>query len=218
MSERTALIAGASGLVGGHCLSQLLRDPAYARVIALARRPLAPGPKLETRIVDFDRLDAAALPRVDDVYCALGTTIRRAGSQAAFRRVDHSYVVTLARRAAAAGAAQFLLVSALGASPRAPVFYSRVKGEAERDVATLPFQAVHVFRPSFLTGERAEHRPGERIGIAVFRAIAPLLLGPLRKYRPIAAGTVARAMRAAAHRGGAGLQVYESDAIERMGQ
>jgi uncharacterized protein YbjT (DUF2867 family) len=219
MADRTAWVAGATGLVGGHLVRQLAADPAYGRVIALGRRPLAAfPPRVETRIVDFDHLPAFDLPRPDDVYCALGTTIRAAGSQAAFRRVDHEYVLALARRAAALGAARFLLVTSIGASPRSRVFYSRVKGDVERDVAAVAFRGgLHIFRPSFLLGERAERRAGERVGIAVFRAVAPLLVGPARKYRPIAAETVARAMRAAARREGTGVRVYESDEIARLG-
>ena len=217
-AARTALLAGATGLVGSHCLSQLLSDTAYERVVAVVRRPLPlSDPKLDTRLVDFDRLAAADLPRVDDVYCALGTTMRRAGSRDAFRRVDHDYVVALARRAAERGAARFLLVSAIGADVRSPVFYSRVKGETERDVAAVAFDAVHLLRPSFLAGERSERRPAERMMIVLFSGIAPLLVGPVRRYRPIAAGVVARAMRAVARRADRGTHVHESDRIAELG-
>lgn len=218
-ATRTALLAGATGLVGSHCLSQLLSDPAYGRVVAVVRRPLPLNdPKLDTRVVDFDGLAAADLPHVDDVYCTLGTTIRRAGSRDAFRRVDHDYVVALARRAAERGAARFVLVSAIGADARSLVFYSRVKGETERDVAAVSFEAVHLLRPSLLVGERSEHRSGERLMIALFSGVAPLLLGPLRRYRPVAAEVVARAMRAVARSGGSGILVYESDRIARLGE
>jgi uncharacterized protein YbjT (DUF2867 family) len=218
-ATRTALLAGATGLVGSHCLSQLLSDPAYGRVVAVVRRPLPLNdPKLDTRVVDFDRLAGADLPPVDDVYCALGTTIRRAGSRDAFRHVDHDYVVALARRAAERGATRFVLVSAIGADARSLVFYNRVKGETERDVAAVSFAAVHLLRPSFLVGERSEHRPGERLMITVFSGVAPLLLGPLRRYRPVAAEVVARAMRAVARTGGTGIQVYESDRIAQLGE
>lgn len=131
----TALIAGASGLVGGHLVRLLLQEEHYARVIAIGRREV-PGlrhPKLEQRVVDFDALEpaAAALPPVRDVFCCLGTTIKHAGSRAAFRRVDHDYVVAVARLGLAAGAAQFLIVSAVDADPASRMFYSRVKGETE---------------------------------------------------------------------------------------
>lgn len=220
MSEgrRSALLAGATGLVGSHCLSQLLADPAYARVTAVARRPLPlRDPRLETIVVDFDRLRDAELPAVDDAFCALGTTIRRAGSRAAFRRVDHDYIVAFACAAAERGATQLVLVSSMGADPDSPVFYNRVKGETERDVAALPFRAVHCLRPSLLVGERSEHRPLEHFGIRVFSALRPFMRGPLRRYRPIAARTVARAMLAVARAGGTGTLVYRSDRLAELG-
>jgi len=217
-ATRTALLAGATGLVGSHCLSQLLSDAAYGRVVAVVRRPLPMNdPKLDTRVVDFDRLAAADLPPVDDVYCALGTTIRRAGSRDAFRRVDHDYVVALARRAAERGAARFVLVSAIGADARSLVFYSRVKGETDRDVVSVGFDAVHLLRPSFLVGERSQNRPGERLMIRLFSGLAPVLIGPLRRYRPIAAAAVARAMRVVALRDDRGVHVHESDRIALLG-
>lgn len=216
--QRTALLIGGTGLVGSHCLTQLLRDPAYTRVVALVRRPLPlSDAKLEARVVEFDRVVDTDVPRADDVYCTLGTTIRRAGSRQAFRRVDHDYVVALAQRSAERGATQFMLVSSVGADPRSSVFYSRVKGETERDVAAVPFRAVHVLRPSFLVGERSEHRPLERASIRLFSALAPVLVGPVRKYRPIPAEVVARAMVALAHREERGMHVHESDRIAELG-
>src|SRR5215472_13852146 len=124
-----ALLAGASGLVGSHCLDRLLAEPSCQRVISLGRRTLPhEHPKLEQRIVEFDRLGAAGVefPRATDVFCCLGTTMKQAGSEAAFRQVDFTYVVSLASQALGAGARQFLLVSALGASPASRIFYSRV--------------------------------------------------------------------------------------------
>ena len=210
-APRTALLAGASGLVGGHCLRLLLAEPTYGRVIALGRRALPlQHPKLEQKLVDFAHI-ADLVPRVDDVYCCLGTTIKKAGSQAAFRRVDHDYVVALAQAAKQAGARRFLLVSSLGANSRSRIFYSRVKGEAERDVSAVPFKAVHIFRPSLLLGERAESRPLERLGSVAFGALAPLLAGPLRPYRAIPAETVARAMVRAALGEATGVRIHYYD-------
>jgi uncharacterized protein YbjT (DUF2867 family) len=210
-APRIALLTGASGLVGGHCLRLLLAEPAYGRVIALGRRALPlQHPKLEQKLVDFAHI-ADLVPRADDVYCCLGTTIKKAGSQAAFRRVDHDYVVALAQAAKQAGARRFLLVSALGANPRSRIFYSRVKGEVERDMSAVPFTAVHIFRPSLLLGERTESRPLERLAFAVLKALTPLLVGPLRPYRPIAAQTVARAMIRAALSDATGARVHQYD-------
>lgn len=218
---KTALIAGATGLVGGHCLVRLLRAPEYGRVVALTRRPLATtDPKLEQRVVEFDQLgrEGFDFPQVDDVFCCLGTTIKVAGSQAAFRQVDFVYVVSLASLALGRGAQQFLLVSSLGANPKSPIFYSRVKGETEAAVSALTFEGRQIFRPSILVGERREQRPGERAGIAVMRGVSFAMLGPLRKYRPIAAATVANAMVRVAVQAPSGVNVYESDVLERLGR
>lgn len=215
---RTALIAGATGLVGSECLARLLGVPGYERVVALVRRPLPhTDPKLDQRVIEFDRLGAAGVefPAATDVFCCLGTTMRQAGSQAAFRQVDFTYVVALAAQALDHGARQFLLVSSMGANPKAPFFYSRVKGETETAIAGLPFEAKQIFRPSILLGERAENRPGERAGIAAMKGASFMLIGPLRKYRPIAAATVAEALVRVALRAPRGVNIYESNDIER---
>jgi uncharacterized protein YbjT (DUF2867 family) len=208
MSSRTAVLAGATGLVGRHCLDDLLTSPVYERVIAVVRRPLTLAhPKLEQLIVNFESLgglDAAGA----DVFCALGTTIRKAGSQDAFRRVDFDYTSLLAQRTSEAGARQFVLVSSVGANAKSRNFYLRVKGETEDAVSAMPFEAVHIFRPSILMGERAESRPGERAGIAVARAFSLLLAGPLSRYRPIEAAKVARAMVRSAAECRPGRHVY----------
>ena len=213
--SRTALLAGASGLVGGHLLHLLLSDAAYARVITLARRHLdVHHPKLDQRVVDLGELDALSdLPHVDDAFCCVGTTIKKAGSQEAFRRVDHDYVLGFARAGQRAGAGQFLLVSALGADPASRIFYSRVKGEIEQAVRQLPFAGIQILRPSFLMGERTEVRLAERIGVPIARALAPLLFGPLRRYRPIDAADVARAMVQIAKEAPRGPNVFEYDGI-----
>ena len=213
--SRTALVAGASGLVGGHLLHLLLADAAYARVITLARRQLdTRHAKLDQRVLDLGALDAVTdPPHVDDAFCCIGTTIKKAGSQEAFRRVDYDYVLAFARAAQRAGARQFLLVTALGADSTSRIFYSRVKGEIEQAVRELPFQGIQIFRPSFLMGERAESRLAERLAIPVARVLAPLLLGPLRRYRPIHAADVARAMVRIAKAELRGPNVFEYDAI-----
>jgi len=219
-AERVALLAGASGLVGNRCLARLLVEPGYARVITLARRPLPlDDAKLEQRVVDFGRLGAADVdfPAATDVFCCLGTTMNRAGSESAFRQVDFTYVVALASLALGRGARQFLLVSALGANPTSRIFYNRVKGETEAAVSALPFEGRQIFRPSILTGERSERRTGERLGVAVMRGTAFAMVGPLRKFRPIAADTVAKAMVRVALRSPRGVNIYESDEIERLG-
>ena len=213
--SRRALLAGASGLVGSHCLQRLLHDPHYAQVVALVRRPLdVTHPRLVQSVVDFDHL---ALPagRFDDVYCCLGTTIRRAGSQEAFRRVDFEYPVALAHAARQRGALRFLLVSALGADAASKVFYNRVKGEVEEAVRQAGIERTWFFRPSLLLGERSETRPAERAGIVFAKLVSPLLRGPLGRYRAIDADAVAAAMvNVALHDPSPG--AIESDAIARL--
>lgn len=200
MTQR-ALIAGATGLVGRELLARLLADARYARVQVLARRPLdIADPKLTVQVVDFERLDDVRVAfAVDHVFCCLGTTLRQAGSREAFRRVDYDYVLDLAQRAAGAGVAHFLWISAVGAQPRSAAFYSRVKGELEFAVSRLPLRRWTAVRPSLLLGDRAERRVGEALVAAALAPLSRLMRGPLRRYRPIAAAEVAAAMIALAN-------------------
>jgi uncharacterized protein YbjT (DUF2867 family) len=212
--RRIALLAGATGLVGRELLSLLLDDNDVVEVVALTRRPIAhPHPKLQQGIVELDQLESFALPAVDDFYCCLGTTIKKAGSHKAFREVDLVYPAAIARMALAAGATRCLLVSAMGANAQSRVFYNRVKGEAEAALERLPFEAVYSFRPSLLAGNREEFRAGERIALALARPLSPLM--PAR-FRPVAATDVARAMLACAKRDRPGRFVILSDEIRRI--
>ncbi|HYF93692.1 MAG TPA: NAD(P)H-binding protein [Symbiobacteriaceae bacterium] len=212
----TAMVGGATGLVGGELLNLLLEQPEYERVVALVRRPLSRShPKLAQAVVDFDRLEEQAEAfRVDDVYCCLGTTIKKAGSQAAQRRVDFEYPLTMARLAAGAGARRYLLVSSIGADTKSAIFYCRLKGEVEAAVAAAGVPAIHIFRPALLLGHRQEHRPGERIAVALSPLYAPFL--PAR-YRPIAARDVAQAMvNVALGADEAGTRIYLNDEVQRL--
>lgn len=217
-AQRTALLIGASGLVGARCLEHLLASDRYAKVTCLVRRATghAAHPRLEERVVDFDAL--GALEPVDDVFCAIGTTMKKAGSREAFRKVDFELPLAVAERAKGAGAARMVLVSSVGADAGASSFYLRTKGELEDALAKLDFRALHVLRPSFLVGERSESRPGEAVGIAVARGVGALLFGGMRKYRAIDADVVARAMVAAAQRNDEGTKVYHHDEIIALGR
>lgn len=210
--NRRALLIGATGLVGRELLTLLLADPGYPRITALARRGLPDhDPRLTVQRValdELDELDAASVGPADDAYCALGTTIRSAGTQAAFAAVDRDGVVAFARLARRAGCTRLMLVSALGANPTSTVFYNRIKGEAEQAVASLGLDAVHIARPSFLLGPRAELRPGELLGKHLAQLFAPLLLGALRSYRPVQAATVAATLVRAAHGAAQGVIVH----------
>ncbi|MCR8716856.1 NAD-dependent dehydratase [Stenotrophomonas indicatrix] len=171
------MLLGATGLVGGHALSQLLADPRCGAVVAPSRRPLAASHgKLHNPVLDFSRLpDAPDWARVDAVICALGSTIAQAGSREAFHRIDHDYPLAFARLALAQGAQTFALNSAAGANPRSSIFYSRVKGELERDLRALGFASVTMVRPGLIGGHRSEVRRGERLALSVLGVLGPVL-------------------------------------------
>lgn len=216
----TALIAGASGLVGGFLLRQLLAAPEYDRVVSLSRRPLdLEHPKLQQVIVDFGALDRVTADlRCTDAFCCLGTTIKQAGSREAFRAIDHVAVLALAWTARRNGAQRFIVISSLGAGAHSRVFYNRVKGEMEEALEVLDFPTLGIFRPSLLLGPRARPRLGERMAAAVMWLAEPLLLGRLRKYRAIEAEVVARAMvRCSFGRPGQGVLSFLTDEIQDMG-
>ncbi len=214
MRIKTSWVAGGSGLVGGELLRLLFGDDDFDTVIAVGRRPL-PIQRLKLRqaTVDFAAPETfAALDAPDAAFCCLGTTIQRAGSREAFRAVDYQAVVTFAEAARARGARVFVHVTALGADAGSSIFYNQVKGETEAAVAALGFASVQVLRPSILDGERAESRPLERAGIALGRALGPIL----GKYRPTPAKAVAAAMVDACKRADAGVHVIEAPAIQRF--
>ncbi len=214
---KSILLCGASGLVGSECLKLLLADPAFSRVVTIGRRPLAPeiaatanAAKLEHHVIDFDHLDRYAdLLRVDQIICALGTTIKQAGSEERFRQVDFGYPLALAQLGAEQSATHFLLVSAIGANARSRLFYNRVKGELEQEVCALPYRSITIVRPSLLLGERAEFRVGEEIGKR-FAFLFP------SKYKPVPARTVAAAMVAAAREDQPGRRVLEPAQIHAI--
>lgn len=194
MTNRTVILAGATGLVGRELLEKLLADPTVACVHCFGRRkPQLQHPKLTAHIVDFAALPA--LPAADELYLALGTTIKVAGSQAAFRAIDHDANLAVAKAALAAGVRRVGVVSAMGADARSKVFYSRVKGELESALVSLPFDGLVIVRPSLLVGLRAElgqpTRPGEAWGIAISKALGFLIPA---NYKPVAAGDVADAL------------------------
>jgi uncharacterized protein YbjT (DUF2867 family) len=200
------LIAGATGLVGHECLTLALADRAFERVVVVARKPNAgpASPKLDWRVADFASLNLQRTAfEVDAILCALGTTIKVAGSRERFREVDHDYPLALARTGIAAGARHFLLVSALGADATSRVFYNRVKGETERDILALAWDHVTIARPSLLLGDRRDRRLGEEVGKWLAWAVPA-------KYKPIPARSVAAALIDSARNGGSGRRILES--------
>lgn len=219
----SVLLAGATGLVGQQALQQMLADDQVGEVRALVRRDLTPAQLLGPRLsglqgldklhickANFDRLEThAGWFDVDWVFCALGTTIKTAGSQAAFRQVDFDYPLQIAQLAKAQGAQRFLLVSALGANARSKVFYSRVKGELEEAIRAIGFDHVSVARPSFLAGERLEHRLGEGIALKL-GFLMPAL------YKPVRVEQVAKGLLTSARRGQPGWHVLDNIALRGM--
>jgi uncharacterized protein YbjT (DUF2867 family) len=217
---KSALLLGATGLVGKALLRLLLQDTSYGRVRILLRKDTLPHhPKAEKIVVNFDTLSAHAEEfAVDDVFCCLGTTIKKAGSQEAFYKVDATYPYEAARLAKEKGAKQFLIVTAMGSDKNSAIFYNRTKGEAEEKISALQLPAFHIIRPSLLLGERDEKRTGEKIGQAVMGTLNFLMLGPLKKYKAIEADKVARAMLNIAKQNLAGKHIYESDQLQELGK
>jgi uncharacterized protein YbjT (DUF2867 family) len=216
---RIALVAGGSGMVGGALLPLLLQSPHYTRVHALSRRPLPfDHPRLANRVVRFEASLQAQLKglQCQDAFCCLGTTIRDAGSQAAFRAIDFELVQEFAQLALSCGAERMVVVSALGANAASKNFYLRVKGEMEKALEAQRLRALDILQPSLLLGARRELRPLE-LGAQVAMQLAnPLLLGGWSRFRAIPAATVAAAMCGAARSGRRGVYRYTYDGIRNL--
>lgn len=215
MEGKSAILVGASGLVGGELLSLLLNGEEYSKVIVLGRRSLnLKHPKLDEIIVDFERLDQYKESiRVDEVFCCLGTTIKKAKSKEAFKKVDVDYVLGIARIAKEMKVEKFLIVSSMGANQQSAIFYSKMKGLVEESLKEIGFNYLHIFRPSLLLGQRQEVRSGETAAAFLSKGLSFLLVGRLRKYKPIQAKVVAKGMYNAAQSTNGGYHTYMSDEI-----
>lgn len=217
MPRNVAVVAGATGLVGRYLMEVLLEDSFYDHIVTLARRPVERFErKLEQRLVDFERLRAEDVAGATHLFCCIGSTIKKAGSQAAFRRIDYDYPLQFAHLGQEAGARRLMLISSVGADPSAGSFYLRVKGELERDLEAIDFEATHIFRPAVLLGRRQEERPGEQWAARLSRAFEWMMAGGLSKYRPMPAGVLAASMAAAGERGEPGRHVHHYEQIIRM--
>lgn len=205
---KTAIVIGATGLVGNELLKLLLKDSRIEKVIVLTRRATTiECPKLEEHIVAFDKPDTWKKLVVGDIlYSALGTTLRAAGSKEAQYQVDYTYQYLAAKAAAANSVKKYVLVSAAGSSPDSRIFYSRMKGELERDIRKLPFETIHILRPGMLAGHRDKTRTGEIIGGAIMNMIGKI--PGLHSLSPIAGNEVARAMINASFRHVVGIHQY----------
>lgn len=193
MTQRTALLLGATGLTGSLLLNLLLQSEQYKKVIIYVRKPTNQiHPKLVEQIIHYDTIDTAV--EADDVFCCLGTTIKIAKTKAAFEKVDLHYPLKIAELQYKAGTKQFLVISAMGASTSSSIFYSRTKGLMEAGLKAIGFESLYIFRPSFIMGNRKEERMGEKIGIFVSKLIAPLMIGRLKNYKPVEAFEIAYCM------------------------
>jgi len=212
--KETVLILGATGLVGSHCLQRFVTHEHFTRVVTMTRKPLDlhPGPPgHHNHVIDFERPESYHdKVAVDVVVCALGTTIKKAGSREIFKRVDFHYSLALAQAAHAAGARHFMLVSAKGAAAKSRFFYNRVKGELEAAVMEIGYEQLSIFRPSLLKGDRREFRVGEEFGNVVAGALSFAIP---QKWQPTPVERLADAILAAAQIGAPGHKIYESGAI-----
>ena len=213
--SKTAIVLGATGLVGGHLIEQLVQHDAYTRVVALSRRPLEyEHPKLQVALLDFDNPDPDKI-KGDDLYCALGTTLRKAGSKEAQYRIDCTYPYEIGKIARQNGVQQYVLVSSIGASTKTGNFYLRTKGELEQKLTDLDFPGLIIGRPSAILGDRGEFRLGEKIGIFLVQVLKPFVP---KRYRGIQAAQIARALIASAVEGQEGTRIIESDQLQGIGR
>ncbi|MBP1157199.1 MULTISPECIES: NAD(P)H-binding protein [unclassified Paenibacillus] len=217
--NKTAIVAGATGLVGRDLVKLLLSDPEYGKVIALVRRRVnLDNEKLTQVLTDWEEetLEQALKDDLRDshVFCALGTTIRKAKTKEQFRKVDFDYPMLLGVLSKKYRAASYLIVSAIGASKDSMFFYSKVKGEVEEGLKGLNLQALHIFRPSLLLGQRDEFRFGEKMAEILGGFFSSLMIGGLSQYKPITGTAVAQGMIRAAKNGDAGVRLYRSDQIK----
>ncbi|MBD8388993.1 NAD(P)H-binding protein [Dysgonomonas sp. BGC7] len=212
---KTAIIIGSTGLTGSLLLKILLSSNIYNQVISFVRKELKIShPKLIQHVIDFDNPDSYQdLVKGDDMFCCLGTTIKKAGSQKAFEKVDLEYPTLFAKAAAINGVKQFSIISSLGANPQSGNFYLKTKGRCEEALRVLAFKSTSIFRPSLLLGNRKEFRVGERLAEYVMRIFSILMVGPLKKYRAIKAKRVAFAMFQIAQSDSVGFHIYQSDEI-----
>lgn len=216
MDSKTAIIAGASGLIGRSLTQQLLQSENYGQVIALVRKPLGiQHDKLKEITTDFDALETMEdFPEGNDVFCCLGTTQAKSKDNESYRKVDYHYCYNFAERALKEGASRFFLISSLGAKKGSSNFYLNLKGELEHAISFLDYRTIYIFRPSLLRGDRSENRPGEKFAQFITRIIP--FIGPLKKYRPIHADKVVDAMLKVAKQEDKGCYFYESEIMRKM--
>lgn len=217
--KKKALIIGATGLVGKELVHLLLEENTYEEVRVLIRRELPIGSKKLKQLVidDFEMLSAyKEYFQVDDLYCCLGTTIKKAGSQGKMIKIDVEYPLECAKLGLEMGVKQFLVITAMGANRNSSIFYSRIKGILEEKLATIPFRSIHILRPSLLLGSRDEFRLGEKLSSYLLPVLHFFMQGSLKKYRAIQARNVAQAMYHLAQSNYKGVHVHTTDELEKL--
>lgn len=217
---KKAILLGASGAIGSSLLQQLLNDSNYTEVLALVRKDLnLEHPKLKQLVLNFDELNKYAAEITGDVvFCCLGTTKSQTPDQTQYRKIDYQYPLDVAWIAQTNGAESYHLISSIGANKNSSVFYPRTKGEVESDLKAVPFQSIHIYRPSLLEGERKNPRLIENISIALMHLINPLLSGSWKKYRSIKVSAVAKAMVRQSLTDQREIFIYESDQIQKLSE
>lgn len=220
MQTKTALVIGSTGLIGSQLVDLLLASEHYEKVLIFVKRDSEKSHlKLEQHIINFDAPETYQhLVKGDDLFCTIGTTIKKAGSQSAFRKVDYEYPIAFSKIAKTNNIKQFLIVSSLGANKDSNNFYLTTKGEMEAELAKANFETTVIVRPFLLLGQRSEFRLGEKIGAFFSKGFSFLLFGKLKKYRPIESSTVAIAMYLLAQSNVKGYTIYESDELQNIGK
>ncbi len=212
MSGKKAIVLGASGQIGHLLVEQLLRDDYFELLRIILRRPFdIKSPKIEEKIVDFETESEFrnALDKADVIFCCIGTTMKKVkGNKDLYRKIDFDIPVNSAKWGYENGLRQFAIVSAVGADPGSGNFYLHLKGEVEKSISEIPFESIHIMRPSFLLGKRKERRPSESIGKLLLQPLAFIFAGSWKKYRPIQASIVAQAMIAAVKKSLPGKHIY----------
>lgn len=218
MARKKALVLGGSGLIGSYLIHQLLEHQAYEQIRSIGRKSLAiTHPQFQEKTIRLHQLEQENdFFRVDEVYCCLGTTMKKAKTKDHFRQVDFVYPIQAAKLAASVGAKQFLIVTSLGANKKSPFFYLRVKGEVEEALHNISIPSIHIFQPSFLLGNRKEFRLNEKIFSFLEKPLTRLMMGSLAVYRPIHASTVAKAMITIATQDIKGYHTYPSYKIKKI--
>ncbi len=217
-SLKTALVLGASGLVGGHLVKKLLDDPDFSTAVIFVRREIKIShPKLIQKITDFDNLSLVSeFFKGDSLFCCIGTTFKQADSKQHYRKVDYEYPLLAGKICKENNVKHFLLISSIGADINSKAFYTRLKGETEQEILKLNFDQTSIFRPSFLDGKREKIRLRERTGIFLVNLCTPFLVGKFRKCRAIRAEAVAGAMLEMSKRQKEKIKIFESDEIQEI--